>query len=65
MDPVRITTDRGVMTATLVDVENRNALGGAAKRLVHEVPALEQKEALRWASKLSADTSWQSSRAYS
>lgn len=29
MDPVRITTARGVMTATLVDVENRNALGGA------------------------------------
>jgi methylglutaconyl-CoA hydratase len=29
MDPVRVTTARGVMTATLVDVENRNALGGA------------------------------------
>ena len=27
---------------------------GVAKRLVYEVPALEQKEALRWASKLSA-----------
>jgi len=27
MDPVRVTTERGVMTATLVDVENRNALG--------------------------------------
>ena len=29
MDPVRVTTERGVMTATLVDVENRNALGAA------------------------------------
>jgi methylglutaconyl-CoA hydratase len=29
MDPVQLTTERGVMTATLVDVENRNALGGA------------------------------------
>ena len=29
MDPVRITTARGVMTATLADVENRNALGNA------------------------------------
>ena len=28
---------------------------GVAKRLVYEVPALEQKEALRWASKLSAE----------
>jgi len=27
MDPVQLTTARGVMTATLVDVENRNALG--------------------------------------
>jgi len=32
MDPVRITTARGVMTATLADVENRNALGGALVR---------------------------------
>jgi methylglutaconyl-CoA hydratase len=29
MDPVKVTTERGVMTATLTDVENRNALGGA------------------------------------
>lgn len=29
MDPVRLSTERGVMTATLVDVENRNALGFA------------------------------------
>jgi len=29
MDPVRVTNARGVMTATLVDVENRNALGSA------------------------------------
>lgn len=29
MGPVRVETRRGVMTATLVDVENRNALGAA------------------------------------
>ena len=29
MDLVKMTTERGVMTATLADVENRNALGGA------------------------------------
>jgi len=29
MDPVKVTTERGIMTATLVDVENRNALGAA------------------------------------
>jgi methylglutaconyl-CoA hydratase len=29
MDPVKVTTEGGVMTATLVDVENRNALGAA------------------------------------
>jgi methylglutaconyl-CoA hydratase len=29
MDPVKVTTSRGVMTATLADVENRNALGAA------------------------------------
>ncbi len=27
MDPVKVTTERGVMTVTLADVENRNALG--------------------------------------
>ena len=29
MGPVKLTTERGVMTATLADVDNRNALGGA------------------------------------
>jgi methylglutaconyl-CoA hydratase len=29
MDPVKVATHRGIMTATLVDVDNRNALGGA------------------------------------
>jgi methylglutaconyl-CoA hydratase len=29
MEPVKLTTQGGVMTATLVDVENRNALGAA------------------------------------
>jgi methylglutaconyl-CoA hydratase len=29
MEPVRVKTERGIMTATLVDVENRNALGSA------------------------------------
>ncbi len=29
MDPVKVTTARGVTTATLVDVDNRNALGAA------------------------------------
>jgi methylglutaconyl-CoA hydratase len=29
MDPVKLTTERGVMTATMVDEKNRNALGGA------------------------------------
>jgi len=29
MDPVEVKTERGVMTATLVDVQNRNALGAA------------------------------------
>ena len=32
MEPVRVTTARGVMTATLVDEENRNALGSALLR---------------------------------
>ncbi len=32
MDPVNVTTQRGVMTATLVDEKNRNALGGALVR---------------------------------
>ncbi|MDG2334533.1 MAG: enoyl-CoA hydratase-related protein [Myxococcota bacterium] len=29
MEPVRVTTEHGIMTATLVDVDNRNALGSA------------------------------------
>ena len=29
MQPVNVTVERDVMTATLVDGENRNALGGA------------------------------------
>jgi len=29
MDPVKVNTERGIMTATLADVDNRNALGGA------------------------------------
>ena len=48
MDPVRITTDRGVMTATLVDVENRNALGGALVRgLQGAVAAVNADPSLR------------------
>ena len=48
MDPVRITTDRGVMTATLVDVENRNALGGALVRgLLDAVAAVNADPKLR------------------
>jgi methylglutaconyl-CoA hydratase len=48
MDPVRITTDRGVMTATLVDVENRNALGGALVRgLQDAVSAVNADASLR------------------
>jgi len=48
MDPVRITTDRGVMTATLVDVENRNALGAALVRgLQGAVSAVSADASLR------------------
>jgi methylglutaconyl-CoA hydratase len=36
MDPVRVVTERGVMTATLVDVENRNALGAALIDGLHD-----------------------------
>jgi methylglutaconyl-CoA hydratase len=32
MEPVRVETERGVMTATLADVDNRNALGSALLR---------------------------------
>ena len=36
MEPVRVTVEGGVMTATLVDVENRNALGAAVINGLHE-----------------------------
>jgi methylglutaconyl-CoA hydratase len=36
MDPVRVTTERGVMTVTLVDVENRNALGAGLLTGLHD-----------------------------
>jgi len=48
MDPVRITTARGVMTATLVDVANRNALGDALVRgLLDAVAAVNADTQLR------------------
>ena len=48
MDPVRIAIDRGVMTATLVDVENRNALGGALVRgLLDAIAAANADPAVR------------------
>ena len=39
MQPVNVTVERDVMTATLVDVENRNALGGALIEGLHEALA--------------------------
>jgi methylglutaconyl-CoA hydratase len=36
MDPVRVTTERGVMTVTLADVENRNALGAGLLTGLHD-----------------------------
>ncbi len=36
MEPVKVTTAGGVMTATLVDVENRNALGADLLRGLHD-----------------------------
>jgi methylglutaconyl-CoA hydratase len=48
MDPVQVTTERGVMTATLVDVENRNALGGRLVRgLLDAIAAVEADASLR------------------
>jgi len=48
MDPVRVATERGVMTATLVDVENRNALGSALVRgLLEAVSAANADPAVR------------------
>jgi methylglutaconyl-CoA hydratase len=43
LDPVKISTERDVMTATLADVENRNALGAALIEGLHE--ALEAANA--------------------
>ena len=45
MDPVRIKTDRGVMTATLIDVENRNALGSALVRGLQDAVAAVNADA--------------------
>ena len=36
MEPVKLTTADGVLTATLCDVENRNALGGALVQGVYD-----------------------------
>jgi methylglutaconyl-CoA hydratase len=48
MDPVRVTTERGVMTATLVDEDNRNALGAALVRgLLDAVSAANADAAVR------------------
>lgn len=48
MNPVRITIDRGIMTATLVDQETRNALGSALIRgLLDAIAAVNADPALR------------------
>lgn len=48
MDPVRITTEGGVMTATLADVESRNALGGDLIRgLQGAIAAVNADDSLR------------------
>jgi uncharacterized protein (TIGR03084 family) len=48
MDPVRIAIDRGIMTATLVDLETRNALGGALIRgLLDAIAAVNADPELR------------------
>ena len=39
MDPVKVTTERGVMTVTLADVENRNALGAGVVNGLHDAIA--------------------------
>lgn len=36
MNPIQLTTERGIMTVTLADVENRNALSGALIQGLHE-----------------------------
>ena len=43
MNPVKVKTEKGIMTATLADVENRNALGMALLAGLNE--ALEAAEA--------------------
>src|SRR3990172_4210103 len=40
MDPVDVKVERGVMTATLADVENRNALGAALVQGLRDALAL-------------------------
>jgi methylglutaconyl-CoA hydratase len=45
MDAVKVTQDRGVMTATLADLENRNALGGALVRGLREALAAANADA--------------------
>lgn len=48
MEPVRIATAAGVMTATLADVDNRNALGGALIRgLLDAIAAADADPAVR------------------
>ena len=48
MEAVRVTTDRGIMTATLVDVENRNALGSALlKGLLDAIASANADSAIR------------------
>ena len=48
MDPVRVTTERGVMTVTLVDVENRNALGAGLLTGLHDaIVAANADESVR------------------
>lgn len=45
MDPVKVTVERGVMTAALADVENRNALGAALVRGLREALAAANADA--------------------
>jgi methylglutaconyl-CoA hydratase len=48
MEKVRVTTERAVMTATLVDVENRNALGsGVIQGLLDAITAVNSDPSLR------------------
>jgi len=48
MEPVKVTTEGGVMTATLVDVDNRNALGSALLHgLVNAIEAANSDPSIR------------------